>query len=66
MTSTISERVDHTVLFIYLLTVLIKCPGLDFLKKSLLNNQYYFFFQTLEARSYIRDLRVGQVAHFLT
>ena len=28
-TSTISEKIDHTVLFTYLLTVSIKRPGLD-------------------------------------
>ena len=36
--------------FIYLLNVSIKQPGLDFLKKSLLNDKYeQSFFQTLEA-----------------
>ena len=42
--STISEKIYRTFLFMYLLTVSIKHPGLDFLKKSLLNNQYYLFF----------------------
>ena len=39
-TSTISEKIDSTVLFIYLLTTVpIKHPSLDFLKKSLSNDQ---------------------------
>ena len=33
------KKIDCTVLFTYLLTVSIKCPGLDIWKKSLLNNQ---------------------------
>ena len=49
MTNTISAKVDHTILFIYVLTVSINQPGLDILKKSLLNDQYYLFFQILEA-----------------
>ena len=49
MTSAISEKIDHTVLFTYMLTVSIKRPGLDIWKKSLLKDQYYFFFQILDA-----------------
>ena len=42
----------------YFLTVSIERPGLDIWKKSLLIDQYYLFFEILEARSYNRDLKV--------
>ena len=42
------------------ITVSIKRRGLDYLKKSLSNNQYYLFLnsRSLTTRSYNRDLRV--------
>ena len=64
MTSTISEKIDHTVSFTYLLTVSIKHPDLDVWKQSLLNNQcstLYLFFKFSNprmTRSYNRELRV--------
>ena len=47
MTRSISEKIDHTVLFQGWqgqFFVSIKQPGRDICKKSLLNNQYYLFF----------------------
>ena len=38
-----SEKFDCTVLFMYLLTVSIKRPGMDFLKKSIKQPVLYFF-----------------------
>ena len=43
MTSSISEKIDHTVLLIYLLAVSIKRPGLNFLKKSINRPVLSFF-----------------------
>ena len=51
LNGSISEKVVRNVLFIYLLTVPIKGSGLDFLKKSLFNDQYYltgFIIETSE------------------
>ena len=67
MTGTISEQIDRTILFTYLLTVFIKCPGMDIWKKSLLNNQHYFFFANSKSlgqtgkQVFNRDLRVPRL-----
>ena len=62
------EKVDRNVLFIYLLTVPIKDLGLDFLKKSLFNDQYYLFSNSrslerpgliIETLEYVVGLRIN-------
>ena len=45
------KKIDRPDLFMYLLTVSIKRPGLDFWKKSLLNDQYYLYFKSQKPKT---------------
>ena len=59
--------VQHSTKSMYLLTVSIKGPGPDFLKKSLLNNQYYLLFKFYKPKTtmaYNRNRRLLTIFHF--